>query len=102
MKSLHQRARAEEAVYANRKATEFASWAGGLRRLGEWAATEMMGDKAPAVEAYADALVKAGVAGLDTIGHVGADLRDAGLSVDDATVRSRFDQCLAEARERNV
>ncbi len=46
--------------------------------------------------------MKAGVAGLDTIGHVGADLRDAGLSVDDATVRSRFDQCLAEARERNL
>ena len=102
MKSLHDRVRAEEAVFANRQAVEFAVWAGGLRRLGEWAAREMMGSNAPAVAAYAEALVRSGVAGADAFASVAADLRTAGREQDPGALQTRFSQCLEEARARNA
>lgn len=102
MTSLNDRVRAEEAVFANRNATEFMVWAGGLRRLGEWAAREMMGPNAPAVQAYADALVRSGVAGSDAFQCVAADLKAAGREHDDRALQTRFGQCLEEARARNA
>lgn len=101
MKSLQDRVRAEEAMFANRQAAEFAVWAGGLRRLGEWAAREMMGANAPAVSAYAEALVRSGVAGADAFRSVAEDLKLAGLEQDAAALQSRFSRCLEEARARN-
>lgn len=101
MKAFQKRARAEEAVFAVRNATEFNVWAGGLRRLGEWAASEMMGEGAPAIRDYADALVRSGVAGSDAFSNVHNDLTDAGVELADGELRSRFDDFLAEARQRN-
>ena len=67
MKQLKARARAEEAVYANKQTSEFLAHAAGLRRLGEWAAEHMMGEGAPAVRDYADTLVRARVVGVDVV-----------------------------------
>jgi len=102
MKTLHDRVRAEEAMYANRQAAEFAVWAGGLRRLGEWAAREMMGPNAPAVAEYAQALVRSGVAGMDAFKAVADDLSAAGKASDPAILQSRFSEFLEEARARNA
>ena len=99
MKQFKARARGEEAVYANKQTSEFLAHAAGLRRLGEWAAEQMMGEGAPAVQDYADTLVRARVVGTDVVESVRADLRIAGqLSAHDE-VESRFDKYLAEARK---
>lgn len=102
MKAFNDRVRAEEAVFANRQATEFTVWAGGLRRLGEWAAREMMGPNAPAVSAYAEALVRSGVAGSDAFKCVADDLCAAGKPQETAVLQGRFSQFLEEARLRNA
>lgn len=100
MKQLSARARAEEAVFANRNTQEFVLHAQSLRRLGEWAASEMMGKDAEHVANYAETLVKAGIAGIDPLTNVAKDLRDAGLEATDTTVSYRFDKYLEEARRK--
>ena len=99
MKQLKARARAEEAVYANKQTSEFLAHAAGLRRLGEWAAEHMMGEGAPAVRDYADTLVRARVVGVDVVESVRADLRIAGQLAAHDEVENRFDRYLAEARK---
>jgi len=102
MKSVHSRVDAQEAAYAHSQATEFVVWAGGLRRLGEWAAREMMGENAPAVAEYAQALVRSGVAGMDAFKAVADDLVAAGKGQEPAVLQSRFSQFIEEARARNA
>ena len=99
MKQLKARARAEEAVYANKQTSEFLAHAAGLRRLGEWAAEHMMGEGAPAVRDYADTLVRARVVGVDVVESVRVDLRIAGQLAAHDEVENRFDRYLAEARK---
>ena len=60
MNALSKRARFEEAAYANHQTEEFLARANSLRKLGEWAASQMMEENAPAIAAYADALVRTG------------------------------------------
>lgn len=98
MKQLKARARAEEAVYVNRETQEFMVQASGMRRLGEWAAEMMMGENAPAVATYADALVRSGVAGSNSFQCVFDDLHLAGREVSENELSSRFEQYLEEAR----
>ena len=99
MKSMSARARAEEAVYVNRNTQEFILQAHSLRRLGEWAATEMDGKNTEQISHYAETLVKAGIAGEDSLQHVAEDLRAAGVETTDTAVAHRFDKYLNEARK---
>lgn len=99
MKQLQARARAEEAVYANKQTTEFLVQARSLRQLGEWAAKELMGDDAPGVATYAEALVRSGIAGSDAFKNVEDDLRLAGHEESSSEVPSRFQKYVAEARQ---
>lgn len=100
MNKLSARARAEEAVYVNRQTQEFILHAHSLRRLGEWAASEMMGKEAEHVSHYAETLVKAGVVGTDPLKHVADDLREAGVETTDTAVSHRFDKYLDDARRK--
>ena len=101
MKMFQARARAEEAVYANRQTREFLATANSLRRLGEWAAQNMEKADPDAVSAYADALVRAGVVGEDVLSNVKDDLREQGGDLHQS-VDSKFDAYLAEARAQIV
>ncbi len=98
MKNLTARARAEEAVYANRQTQEFILQAHSLRRLGEWAASEMKEENAEQIAHYAETLVKAGIAGVGSAKSVAEDLRAAGIETTDTAVEHRFDNFLEEAR----
>jgi len=100
MNQLKKRARAEEAVFASRKTQEFLAHSRSLHRLGEWAATQMMGEEAPGVAAYAEALVRAGIAGSDAQKAVSEDLHHAGLVPAANEVSSVFDGYLADARRK--
>ncbi len=102
MKLLKARARAEEAVHANRTTNEFLAQAAGLKALGEWAAKEMMGEGAPGVAAYAEALVRSKVAGSDAFKSVCDDLRLAGNDQPTRAIRTRFEQYLDQARSANT
>ena len=100
MKQLSARASAEEAVNANREKQEFILHARSLRRLGEWAASEMMGKNDDIVTHYAETLVKAQLTGIDPVPNVAKDLRSAGFDVTDTSVGYRFDRYLNEARKK--
>ena len=98
MSSLHKRARAEEAVFANQQTAEFYARAAGLKRLGEWAAEHMMEKGSPAVAVYAEALVRSGVLGEDPLAVVHDSFRNHGVDVPVESVRSTFDAYVSEAR----
>ena len=100
MKGLHARARAEEAVFANRETQEFFVQARAMRRLGEWAARQVQGEDAVAkeVDKYAEALVRSGVAGTDAFENVCTDLEAGGVEVTRSDIKSRFDGYLSKAR----
>jgi|GEM_PF-5140518 len=102
MKQLHARALAEAAVYANKQKTEFLVQAKGLRQLGEWAAKEMMGEDAPGIKTYAEALVRSGIAGSDAFKNVEDDLRLAGHDDSSAEVPKRFQKYVADARAKRL
>lgn len=98
MKQLAARARAEETIYANRRQEEFIVHARSLRRLGEWAAENMLGKDAEHVANYAEALVKSSIAGSDPFQSVANDLREAGVEHAEMSVSARFEKFLDEAR----
>jgi hypothetical protein len=100
MNQLKKRARAEEAVFASRQTQEFLAHSRSLHRLGEWAATQMMGKEAPAITTYAEALVRSGIAGADVQQSVKQDLHNAGLAPSANDVDSQFEIYLAEARRQ--
>ncbi|MFC7291727.1 ATPase inhibitor subunit zeta [Hirschia litorea] len=102
MKQFQARARAEEAVYANKQTSEFLIQARGLRQLGEWAAKELMGENTPGVAIYAEALVRSGIAGSDAFKVVEDDLRLAGHAESSAQVPTRFQEYLEQARNLNA
>ncbi|ACT58310.1 DUF1476 domain-containing protein [Hirschia baltica] len=99
MKQLQARARAEEGSYVNKQTSEFLVQARSLRQLGEWAAKELMGEGAPGVAVYAEALVRSGIAGNDAFKNVEDDLRLAGREDCSVEVTSRFQKILDEARQ---
>lgn len=99
MKQLSARARAEEAIYANRCKTEFVLQARGLRRLGVWAASKLTPQEPETSEQYASALVKARLTGSDPLKCVLEDLRNAGITADEKTIARKLDKYLSEERK---
>lgn len=98
MNALNMRARAEETAYANRQTQEFYARVESLRKLGSWAASQMMDGEAPAVALFAEALVRAGVVDKAALDSVAETLQMNGLDVAPQDVVDRFDSFLIEAR----
>ena len=98
MNALVKRGRAEESVFANRQKEEFLAKAVGLRKLGEWAASHMMDENAPAVKTFAEALVRSGVANDAIFNNVADRINEAGVALEPAVVAGAFDEFLDEAR----
>ncbi|MBB35235.1 MAG: hypothetical protein CME88_07245 [Hirschia sp.] len=103
MTALSKRARFEETAFANHRTEEFLARANSLRKLGEWAASQMMDDQSPAIAKYADALVRSGSIDPNAIRGVADSLSLHGCTVDETVVVGKFEEFLHAARtERGV
>lgn len=98
MKQFAARARAEEAVFANRRKQDLVLDARGLRRLAEWAFSEMANDDSEAAADYASALIRSRLEGKDPLKSVATDLREAGVDSDEKAISRRFDRYVSEER----
>ena len=102
MTDFKDRERGEEAKYAFDEETAFKIAARRNRLLGEWAAA-LMGLTAEEADAYKKAVIQADFeenGDEDVIRKVLGDLVAADCDVDEATVRSKLEECSVEARRQ--
>lgn len=97
MKQFDARARAEEAIFANRCKQDFLLDARGLRRLAEWAAEKIHDGGTIDSADYADTLIRTRLEGRDPIQSVVEDFKNAGLEANDRVISWRLERYVREA-----